>query len=284
MSFGLLLSLSSLVSAADEAKGDTSSLTLSPTSQRYTIDAGKQQTSKLTILNTGDTTATFFVYGRPYAVIGEDYQPSFNSTASNSDAYKWVSFDKTEWQLEAGKSVEIPYTFRVPVGAAPGGHYGVIFVETKAPSGSGQAVVRNKRLGSILLATVNGSYRTSGNYLDTSIASYQPRTPLETTTRVQNTGNVDFETTQTIRVTDVFGSPKYSEVKKFTIFPDTVRATKMSWPKSPWFGLYKVKTTTAFLDQNHTKESLVLVAPRWMLLVLFVVVVGGAVYAFRRRR
>ena len=284
MSFGLLLPVSPIASAADEAKGDTSSITLSPTSQRYTIDAGKQQTNKLTVLNTGDTTVTFFVYGRPYAVTGEDYQPSFTSTASNSDAYKWVSFDKTEWQLEAGKSVDVPYTFRVPVGAAPGGHYGVLFVETKAPSGSGQAVVRNKRLGSILLATVNGNYRTSGNYLDTSIGSYQPRSPLETTTRIQNTGNVDFDTTQTLTVSDLFGNVKYTGEKKFTIFPDSVRATKMSWENSPWFGLYKVKATTAFLDQNHTKESLVLVAPRWMLLVLFIAVVGGAVYAFRRRR
>lgn len=270
--------------AASEAKGDTSSLTLTPSSKRFTIDAGKQLSDKLTVLNSGSTELVFSVYARPYSVTGEQYTPSYDGSLPGSDAYKWISFTKTSWQLAPGKTVDIPFSLSVPAGASPGGHYGVIFVETKAPSGSGQAIVRNKRLGSIMRVTVNGNYRTGGNYLGSASSFYQPRPPIEATVRVRNTGNTDFNADIKMTATDLFGRVKYSGANSFVVYPETTRAMPVSWQGSPAFGIFKLKLETKFLDQRQVNESLVLVAPRWMLAVLVVLLAGAVVYALRRRR
>ena len=59
------------------------------------------------------------------------YEGDFDSKSSTSDAYQWVTFEKTEYHLEPGQRVEVPYRVSVPNDAASGGHYGVIFAETQ---------------------------------------------------------------------------------------------------------------------------------------------------------
>lgn len=270
-------------SAAETPAVEESSITLSPVNNKFTIDAGNTLSDTVKVLNTGSSTLDFILYARPYEVKNDAYEPSYNGTASNSDAYKWVRFEKTKYSLEAGKSIDIPYTVDVPQGAAPGGHYGVIFIETKAPEGNGQAVVRNKRLGMILLATVNGQYRTGGSYEGTKSSFFQFRSPLTTTTRVKNSGNADFPATLTFRVSDMFNQTKFEEKKEYNVLPETTRAIPMNWQDSPWFGLYRVNVQAQLLDQNHASQHYVLIMPRWMIAVLVVLLLAGGVYVLRRR-
>ncbi|MBC7746639.1 hypothetical protein H7Y40_01515 [Pedobacter sp.] len=278
-----VIGLAQPVSAADEVERE--SITLAPVSSRFQIDAGTTKEEELTILNDGNTAYDFIVYARPYSVSNESYDPNFTQTPSNADAYQWVQFRQVSWHAEAGQTIKIPYTVRVPKGAAPGGHYGVIFAETQpVQETNGTSVIRKKRVGSIVYATVKGSYTTGGQSLGSSVPPIQFRAPLYANTTVENTGNADFEAQTVYRVSDLFGNVKYETQKQFIILPATARKLNFEWVDAPWFGLFNVTIEAKFLDQTVNAQSLVLLVPRWLLLVLGVAAVGGGVYATLRIR
>ena len=283
--FAVFVGSASQTAFAASETGPAESITLSPVSTRFQINAGTQKDDELTIVNDGATSYNLIVYARPYSVSGESYDPNFVQTPSNADAYQWIQFRQVSWHVKAGETVKIPYTIRVPATAGPGGHYGVIFAETQPEQAvSGTSVLRKKRVGSIIYATVNGTYTTGGQSLGTSIAPLQFRAPLTASITIENTGNADFEAQTTYRVSDLFGNVKYENEKQYILLPTTTRKLSLEWVEAPWFGLFNVTIEAKFLDQTVTAQSLVLLVPRWLLLVLGIAAVGGGVYVVLRNR
>lgn len=280
----MVVLLSVIPAGTTHAVDPVESITLSPTSKTYKVDTGQTFEDSLTILNDGEIAYDFVVYAAPYSVTSGTYDPSFTSTAANADAYTWVQFKQTTWHAEPRQTIKVPYTVYVKGNASPGGHYGVLFAEVQptASSESGATLGRKKRVGTILYATVNGDVKLGGQAEGTSIGWFQSGAPLSVTTSVKNTGNSDFVAKVTYRVTDVFGSAKYSIESDYVVLPETTRDITLSWSDAPWFGLYKVRVTTAFLDQTHVTESYVLIMPIWMMMLVSVAVVSGGIYAIWR--
>jgi len=269
--------------AADESILE--SITLSPVAKRYELKAGETKTDELTVVNDGVEPYDFITYAKPYSVASENYAPDFITEASNSDAYRWVKFDQPKYHLEAGASTTVRFTVTVPSDAAPGGHYGVLFVETqpKPPVGGGNAVVRKKRVGAILYATVQGTYRTGGQQESLDLPFLQLSPPLTATLKTSNDGNTDFIDSVTFRVSDIFGTLKYEEKKDYPILPQTARKMILEWKDATSFGFYKVDISSKFLDQRHDSSGFVLIVPAWALGILAALVVGGVAYLIVRR-
>lgn len=264
------------------------SITLSPVNKRYQLDAGATKQDQMTIINDGKIGYDFIVYARPYGVTGETYNPTFTTTSSNADAYKWVQFEKSTYHLEPNQTVVVNFTVRVPANAAPGGHYGVLFAETQ-PSATPDAtsVARKKRVGSILYATVKGTYQMGGESLGHSLSFLQFRTPdstLKASSTIKNTGNADFIDAITFRVKDVFGNVKYEQAKESPVLPGTTRVIPLEWTNAPWFGLYNVEINSSFLDKQTKHSGYVLLTPPWLLGVFAVVIIGAVIYVARRRK
>lgn len=298
MALVLTISLFAPVGAhAQEAPGATESITLSPVSRKYKIDAGQTVSDKLTVVNDGQVDYDFIVYSRPYSIpatsTGDfDYtKPNFtaapgNGAPKNADAYGWIQFPKTKYSVKAGGTVEIAYTISVPKKASPGGHYGVIFAETQPPQsqGEGNAVVRKKRVGTILYSTVNGQFTTAGQLEKTEIPFWQTQPPLRAGSTVKNTGNSDFTNDTMYTVKDVFGNTKFKETKQYTILPQTSRKMAFDWAQSSWFGLYKVELEQTVLGKKTTDSGYVLMMPRYLPILLLVTVIIGGAYAWFRRK
>ena len=279
---GLLLSIAALPTAH---AADRESITLSPVSKQYQLKAGETSSDELTIINDGDTAYEFTVYAQPYSVSDEGYEPDFFNERDNTDIYKWIKPEKSSYRLAAGESIKVRYTIKVPRGARPGGHYGVIFAETQ-PTGTaeGNSVARKKRVGAIVYATVEGQYRTGGALKSVSIPGFQLKTPLIAEARVENTGNTNFKVDMGLKVTDLFGGVKYTENKDYQVLPETTRKMPLSWVNAPSFGLYKVAVSTKFLDENVTKEGYVLVAPLEAYLAVVIALFAGTIYFVQKRR
>lgn len=282
---GLLLSVVS-TPIGYAAEQDIARITLSPTQKRYDLDAGASTRDYLTVLNDGTNGYDLILYARPYGVNDPTYDPDFSSTKSNADAYKWVQFDQASYYVEAGQSIKIPYTITVPEGAAPGGHYGVLFAETqeKPPSEGGAAIARNKRVGALLYANVKGDYIVGGETTKLEIAGLQSVPPMVAKTNTKNTGNSDFINTVGMKVSDVFGNLKYSAQQEYVVLPGTSRDITAQWANSPWLGIYKVEIHSSLLGKDTTKSSYVLMAPAWFYLTLFIILMAGATYAVVRWR
>lgn len=261
------------------------SITLSPVAKRYSLKAGETISDELTVVNDGKEAYDFIGYAKPYSVSSEDYNPDFNTESTNADAHQWVKFDKPKYRLEAGASTTVRFTMTVPEDVAPGGHYGVLFVETqpKPPVGGGNAVARKKRVGAILYVTVDGTYRTGGKQESSNVPFLQLSPPLTATLKTANDGNSDFVDSVSFRVSDLFGSLKYEEKKEYPILPQTARKMTLEWKDATSFGFYKVDITSKFLDQTHYSSGLVLLMPAWAIGILIALLVGGVSYLIVRR-
>lgn len=262
---------------------DTESILLSPTSKRYTLEAGTTQKDSFKIVNDGSKAYDFVVYARPYSVTDESYVPDFVSTAQNADAYKWVQFDKTSYSIEPGQSIDVAYTIRVPAGATPGGHYGVLFAETlPSEKPDGTAIARKKRVGAILYATVKGDVKTSGQYEKSDVPFFQNQAPLRARQLISNHGNTDFSVHTTVEVSDVLGGVKYKNDMDLSVLPSSSRNMINDWQSPSWIGVYKVTLTASFLDTNHTTTQYVLLVPYWVYVLLVVLVGARVLYGVAR--
>ena len=261
------------------------SITLSPSSRKIQVNPGQKLEDTLTVINDGKTAYDVLVYSRPYSVEGENYEPNFTAMPTNADAYKWVQFTKTLYHLEPGATQIIPYAIQVPEKADAGGHYGVIFAETQPSGGvSETTVIRKKRVGMILYATVNGNFKTSGKTAGADIPFWQVEPPLKATVTATNDGNTDFEDDTQLIVKDIFGNTKYVGTKKYTVLPGKTRKMELVWENASWFGVYNVETQQRLLGQTSIKNGYVLIMPRYLPIVLGLMLVIGAAYGFYRRR
>lgn len=285
-SLGAILFSGYILTTPVKAAGETESITLSPVSKHYEFDAGAATKDTFKIINDGKMGYDFIVYARPYTIINSNYdEPNYGDEANkkaNADAYKWVTFDQERYHLEPGESVDVSYSLSVPQNAAPGGHYGVMFAETQ--SATGEMIGRNKRVGSVVYATVNGDYTTGADIARPGANPFQIYPPLTGTVSVKNTGNASFVTNVTFNVFDVFGNKKYSFQGDYDIMPESTRAIKLEWQESPSFGLYKVQINAKALEKNVSTETYVLMAPFWFYGIVAILVVGGIMYAVARRK
>lgn len=276
---------------ADEASAATTdqaaiteSILITPVSKRYELKAGTTKTDTVKVFNDGREDYNFIVYARPYSVDNEEYEPNFISESRNTNAYKWVQFEKASYFIKAGETVDVGYTIRVPEGAAPGGHYGVLFAETQpSENANGNAVKRKKRVGAIMYLTVDGKINRKGSLESIDTSFFQFTSPLRSSQRVSNSGNTDFQANTRTRVLDVFGRVKHDTQKEYTVLPETTRKMVSEWPGASWIGLYKVETNVKFLDTDRTSSSYVLLVPVWVYATLTVLITGRILYAVANR-
>jgi len=283
---GLLL-MNSVPPLTASAAPNVDRITISPVDKHYLLKPGEVKRDSFTVINDGSSAYNLAVYARPYSVgsTDEDYSPNFSAQPPNADVYQWVQFDKSEYKLKPSEKVEVKYTVRVPQNATPGGHYGVLFAETQPlEANKNNSIMRRKRLGLIVYATVKGTFKTEGSNQAISIPPLQFKPPLTTSQTVTNTGNSDFTVTGTMNVYDAFGNRKYQLTKDYTLLPDSIRKMPFEWSDASWFGLYKVQLTTKYLKTISTKTSYVLMAPLWIYIVLGIIIIARISYAVSQRK
>lgn len=272
--------------AATPQEGERESIAVSPVSKLYKLDAGTTRNDEITVINGGSTTYTFKVYTSPYSVTGAEYTPDFFTNRTNTDIKSWVKFAQTTYRLEAGKSVSVPYSIVVPTDATPGGHYAVIFAETQPTGGAAEtnSVERRKRIGTLVYATVNGTYEIGGRFNGIRTPGLQFKPPLKSELNVENTGNTDFAVDTVFAVSDLFGSRKFTDTKQYRLLPKTERKIELAWSQSPGFGVYEVTVSAKFLDQETTRTSYVLMAPIAFYMVFVVGLFVLVIYFVQKRR
>ena len=258
------------------------SITLSPPSKHYDIKAGETKTDDLTVINYGDVGYDFIVYTAPYSVKDSSYTPDFIKQTDNGDAYKWIRFNKTRWHAEPKQTVKVPFTLTASKGAVAGGHYGVVFVETQPPADE-QGVARKKRLAMILYTNVDGPTTTAGKVASISSPWFQTTPPLRSDVTVENTGKTDFTAKTKYVVKDLLGAVKYQNEKESVVLPETSRLIDHLWDRPTWVGVYKVHTEATVLGATTTKESFVIMAPKWLVFILALAILVLVARALGRR-
>jgi hypothetical protein len=181
---------------------------LKPVRFEKTVSPGDTFEVPLKILNKGITfTASFeaatFTYsddsGTPKIVTPENRQPS-------KDIQDWISLPGSV-EVEENQEVEVSYTVTVPEDAAPGGHYGTVFVLQELGKNDEGAVGMVAKVGSLIILKVEGDIVEQVELTDFGISDEKDNpNDVAFGINIKNTGNVHVTPYGRIEVKDGEGN------------------------------------------------------------------------------
>ena len=244
-----------------------------------------------------------FTYGGETATTGRvsvlEYRvgPEGESTSPPGEgAASWVTVNPTTVELRPNVPTMVRYRIQVPAGVTAGDHSALILVEADAAAGGGPAT----RAGVRLTVNVPGEVRRQADLVGFG-ADRQPLRllwlqipsglplfdggPIQLRALVRNSGNVQFTTSGTIQVVDLFGNQVAAyDIPAEPVYPDDTRTFIVQWTYPPRIGWF---TTRLSLDAGGTPisaEERLLILP-WqavlgaLLVVLFLRLLLGRGFA-----
>jgi hypothetical protein len=255
----LLLLVSSLpVYAQSAGQG----LEISPPLIEKSGDPGSTQSFTIRVRNVTSATLVVTTTVDDFVANGEDGQAKLLLDNKETSPYSVKGWATLPAQItlvkDEAKSVQID--LHVPKDAAPGGHYGVARFTGAPPGVEGSGVSLSASIGTLMLVNVSGQAKTSAKLVEFYTTSngkkgaFFDKGPYGFTERIQNTGNVHFKPTGTVRVTDWRGH----EVQVLSVnttggnvLPNSIRKFSQEMDKNKkLFGRYQAELNVQYSGQT----------------------------------
>ena len=271
-------------------------LQVSPVAKRLNpLNPGEITEDSFKINNLGDREITVEIYTTPYFMTSTTPDSSFESDNIYTQISRWIKFldqsgkylDRLSIQLGAGENKEIKYQITIPKDVASGGQYASIFAES-VPDES-QGVSTSTRIGMPLYTSVKGKTRTGAKITKVEMNHISFDNKLHVAADVENTGNIDFQSSNEVTLSTIFGQELQNNTAVQTIFPDSIN-TVLAELNSPSIGFFKLTYKIRALDEVIEETHIVLVLPPFIiaiglaLLVLTIVVVGHHIIQKRKTK
>lgn len=232
------------------------SVSLYPVSFRYDIPRGSSQTGVITVSNPSDTTLALQIETENFSG-GDGGTVEYAPDGAKYGLLSWMTVDKTPFTLGPGQKKEVPFTVNVPQNAEVGGHYGTILFRASSADGTdgagGSSIGISGRIGSIILVSVPGDAKKSGELISVTTPGFLQYGPLTVNAEYKNTGSVHYVTKGTATFKGIFGKRTVTFDEK-TILPDVQRNTTAKLDKTWLIG--PIFTTATLEAGDGTKQSM----------------------------
>lgn len=280
----LIVSASSLTVFADEtvedekAKVSSPALQISPVTARISLDPSQVLEKSFEVKNTGSEPFEFRVYATPYSTKDNHYNLDFETETNYTQISRWIKFfdadenlaDEAKFNLLSGETKTVRYQITVPEDVAGGGQYASIFAETTTDEVQGSGIKTVSRAGLIVYASMSGETRREVKIGDMSLDSFLFGGNVNIHANVENTGNIDFQTSTEITIKSIFGKELYTNTTISTLLPETKRQLDTEWSNTPIYGLFRLHYKLSALGTEMESEHLILVMPPYMLIITIV--------------
>lgn len=232
----LVLSLASLV-CSFWVINPVKAVTVSPVVVDHEVAPGMKASGKMMVTNDGQSMQTFYISSQSFVATGEEGEQQFLDKEETNSLPSWFKFNQTSYEVEAGKTVEIPYTINVPQDAEPGGHYAAVFFTTSPTNDSNEPSVSiAAKTGILFLVKVSGNTKESATIESYSVnQSYFSHLPAFMSLRIRNDGNVHLRPVGTLTVKNMWGGVVArvpANPKKSAVLPGSVRRMDTWWAKT----------------------------------------------------
>lgn len=258
----------------------TNFFTVTPMSQRFSLEAGKTVEGSISVINPNDSVSDlkYKAYVAPYGVVGEGYEADLTTDSKYNIIKDWIKIENPTGTVEPNKTGEIKFKIKVPGDAPAGGQYAAIIItrddDTKATE-NGVAVKDIFEMASLIYANVDGETVHKGEILSNEIPGFIANPPIVLSAQISNEGNIHENATVIIKATNFFtgdviveGDTEehyYSEI----IMPETTRyITREINEGLPLLGAVKVEQTIYYRGSSSTEEKTVIICPIWFLLLV----------------
>ena len=258
---GLVLYISPALAYAQDAAptktSTTDGLTITPLRTNPTVKAGEKKVQKITVQNRTAKPMSVVLTYEEFSLTNESYEYSFSSPK-----HELITFEVTEFRLDAGAKRAIAYQIEVPANYPPGGYYFTLFATNIANNGSIQT---QSRVGSLVFLTVDGTLDRTTRISSVSAPSFSVRTSIPLNIQLENTGNVHSEVT----VETSLHGPATSSQSSATHFvmPGTTRSISYQLPAPRLPGIYSIDiSANNGYDQPTSTTVQVFYLPLWFIM------------------
>ena len=273
--FGLMVLTQPTLALED---GDIS-ISVYPATQTIELEPGHETTGTISVMNSGRLPFAFNLSVAPYQVNSETYEPNFSTSNVYTKLAEWVSFAQDSYTLEPDTAVEIEFKISVPEDAMGGGQYAAIMITSNDSANASSPLQLTSQVAAILNGRVSGeAMKPEGEIVEQKIPFFIMDKPLQISETTYNTGNVDFQVYHAMTITNFFTGEEVitPTTKNFEgiivgsestmVLPGTSRSHTLTWDGAPKLGIFRVKQTIMFLDEEISDEQLVIFCPLWLIL------------------
>lgn len=301
--------------------GSADALIASPARIEIEADSGEKISSKLSLINDGETARTFYFSAENFEAQEETGNPQFVSADDGLAA--WIEAP-SQITLDPKEKKEIPFYVNVPKDAGVGGHFAAIFWGTNPPKTTegGQVAIGGKT-GLLVFLKVRGNIVEKGEIIEFGnlfSGKVQSSLPVDFYYRFKNSGNDRTKPAGKLVIRNMFGKETKSmdvNEKQGSVLPESVRKFFISWgredavdvaaelekgtlyPKKTFFeavraqispfalGRYTADINLQYgLEKKSAQSKFVFYVIPWQLLLLvllvFIIVVFGGKFMLRR--
>lgn len=208
--------------ADDTAPGDPGSFAVQPSGPNgpggrdyfvYTLKVGEVYQDTVAISNLGTETATFAIYATDAQNTSDGSFSLMREEESPTDVGSWVELGATQWTVEPGTRVDIPFAVTIPADVAPGDHVGAIVaqkVDDPDNPDDGIGFDVRVRVGARLYVRVDGPVNPSLAIDDFAVSYSAPGTPFSgsdarVTYTITNTGDIRLSPVARLGISGAFG-------------------------------------------------------------------------------
>lgn len=285
---------------AEEASDTTKPavwLQISPVSNRVSLSKGGKYDYSFTVSNIGSESFSYHVYAAPYSITSEDYAVSFSTETNRTQVSRWIQFydnegnlsDTASFKIESGETQSVSYRITVPDDIPDGGQYACIFAESDETEGSvsGSGIKTVSRVGLIVYGRADGDTVDKAEIKDIDVPTFMTSGKISATSKVENSGNTDFEAVYGLNIKSMFGRQLYEKNSSYNILPDTERKVKMEWEETPFMGIFQVHYVVRALDQMEEFTKIVVIMPIFVIvlaIILLTLIIIWIIILIRKRR
>jgi hypothetical protein len=264
---------------------------VTPTRGEFVASPGEQKTGGFVFTNKSDHQVEVQIGSADFQATDElghiaIGQPE-NAASSLID---WVHPSVSKINVPAGAFVRIGFSLDVPLGAAPGGHWGAVLVTSKPELREGDSAEQTSIAYAILL-NVRGDALEKVSIASFSAPRFVEAPPIAFTARFKNEGALHERPHAVLEIRNIFGRVVASGVfSDEHVLPDAVRKVERPFGAGFWFGRYTARLTATYADGAKSVEAQTTfwVVPWKKMLpaglgVFVILVVSGFVLWWRRR-
>lgn len=272
-------------------------LSVSPTIFDMSASPSQEWPSTIRVINSNPYEIKVYANVVNFAPQGEGGQgkflPVISEQAQGDTVAEWIHINEEELVIPAEKTVEIPFTIKVPDNASPGGHFAAILVGTKQPKNANEVtqVQTSQVVTTLVFLRVAGDINESGSirsFRTTKGILESPEATFEL--RFENKGNVHILPQGEIKILNMWGEERgIIPINRDTLFgnvlPNSVRKYDFTW-KGEWsladIGRYTAIATIGYGEQQRQfadSETAFWVIP-WKILGMVILVLVAFGYFF----
>ncbi len=256
------------------AQESTAGVSISPAivEPEKTLDPGSVTEYDVTVKNLNPSEQTFYLSVRNISGVAGEGTPIFSENSGEKTGMEladWVTLQTTQITLPAGVSERVSFILTVPQDAAPGSHFGSVFISVEPPEIEKSGAAVGYRVANIISVRVTGDADENANIRQFSTERYfNGSKNVQFLARIVNTGNVLVKPSGPVEIKNMLGQTVDTFIfnePKSAVFPKNDREYSFTWTgEGTGFGRYEAILSPVYGDSG-AKMTLSSTVSFWIL-------------------